>query len=274
MHTRCVIDIKSWVNPAPPPLSGPAPDRRERTTIKVEIVVVLLVTFGLSGLSSALGLVEDALQAGSLSDQTVALNTSRSSFSAIDLLFQVLGIVRLCAWGGLGLYLLWRADLVPRAIGLARPRLKIDLGHGVGLALVIGLPGLALYLVGNALGITLNVTPSALDDHWWRVPVLIAFALANSGAEEIVVVAYLISRLRRLGFGENKALLCSALLRGSYHLYQGLGAGLGNVVMGVVFGRYWQRTNRLWPLLIAHALIDIVAFVGYALLRDQLSWLP
>jgi membrane protease YdiL (CAAX protease family) len=37
-------------------------------------------------------------------------------------------------------------------------------------------------------------------------------------------------------------------------------------VMGLVFGRVWQRTNRLWPLVGAHALIDIVAFVGYALL--------
>ena len=77
-------------------------------------------------MSSILSLVEDALQTAALSDQTVALNSSRSSFSLIDLLFQLLSILRLCAWGALGLYLLWRADLAPRAIGLARPRLRID----------------------------------------------------------------------------------------------------------------------------------------------------
>ena len=64
------------------------------------------------------------------------------------------------------------------------------------------------------------------------------------------------------------------MIRGSYHLYQGLGGGLGNVVMGLVFGKFWQRTNRLWPLIIAHATIDSVAYVGYALLRGHVSWLP
>lgn len=268
-----MIDPKSWLTP-PAPETGPPIDPVEKRAIKIEIAVVLLVTFGLSGLSSILSLVEDALLAGSLSDQTVALNTSNSSLGFIDLLYQLLRILRLCAWGALGLYLLWRAGLGPRLVGLAKPRWKTDAPAGLGLAAVIGLPGLLLYLVANALGLNLTVVPSTIDDHWWRIPALVAYALANSGAEEIIVVAYLISRLRRLGLGENTSLLASALLRGSYHLYQGLGAGIGNFAMGLVFGRYWQKTNRLWPLLIAHALIDIVAFVGYTALRDHLSWLP
>ena len=65
----------------------------------------------------------------------------------------------------------------------------------------------------------------------------------------------------------------SALLRGGYHLYQGIGAGIGNVVMGLVFGRWYQLTNRVWPLVIAHSVMDIVAFVGYALLREHLGWI-
>ncbi|MDJ0394344.1 CPBP family intramembrane metalloprotease [Rhodococcus sp. G-MC3] len=268
-----MIDVKSWLNP-PPPEAGPPLEPSERRAIKIEIALVLLVTFGLSGLSSILSLIEDALLAGSLSDQTVALNTSSSSLGIIDLLYQLLRILRLCAWGGLGLYLLWRAGLGPRRIGLARPRAKTDLLQGLGLAALIGLPGLVFYLIGNAIGLNLTVLPSTINDHWWRLPALVAYAFANSGAEEIIVVAYLISRLRRLGLGENSSLFASAVLRGSYHLYQGLGAGIGNLLMGLVFGRFWQKTNRLWPLLIAHALIDIVAFVGYTALRTHLSWLP
>ena len=65
----------------------------------------------------------------------------------------------------------------------------------------------------------------------------------------------------------------SSLLRGAYHLYQGFGAGLGNIVMGLVFGYVWQRTGRLWPLIVAHGLIDAVAFVGYALAAGHLGWL-
>ena len=85
---------------------------------------------------------------------------------------------------------------------------------------------------------------------------------------------YLITRLRQLGWSENGSLLAQALLRGAYHLYQGLGGFVGNVVMGLVFGRVWQRTNRLWALVGAHALIDVVAFMGYALLAGRVGWLP
>lgn len=268
-----MIALKGWLSPATPD-TGPPPDPTERRAIKIEIAIVLLVTFGLSGLSSILSLVEDAMVAGSLSEQTVALNTSSSSLGFVDLLYQLLRILRLCAWGALGMYLLWRAGRGPRLIGLAKPVWKSDALPGLGLAALIGIPGLLLYLVANALGLNLTVVPSTIDDHWWRIPALVAYAFANSAAEEIIVVAYLISRLRRLGFSENSSLLASALLRGSYHLYQGLGGGIGNLAMGIVFGRYWQKTNRLWPLLIAHALIDIVAFVGYTALRGHLAWLP
>ena len=82
------------------------------------------------------------------------------------------------------------------------------------------------------------------------------------------------TRLRQLGWSENGSLLAQALLRGGYHLYQGLGGFVGNVVMGLVFGRVWQRTNRLWMLVGAHTLIDVVAFAGYALLAGRVGWLP
>ena len=68
------------------------------------------------------------------------------------------------------------------------------------------------------------------------------------------------------------AAFAAAVLRGGYHLYQGIGAFVGNLVMGLVFARYWQRTNRLWPLVGAHLLIDVVAFVGYALLGGVLPF--
>jgi membrane protease YdiL (CAAX protease family) len=90
----------------------------------------------------------------------------------------------------------------------------------------------------------------------------------------VLVVGYLLTRLRQLGMGENRALLVSAVVRGSYHLYQGFGGFVGNVVMGLVYGRVWQRTNRLWPLVLGHFLIDFVAFVGYAALSGLVSWLP
>lgn len=246
---------------------------RERFGLRVEIAIVLFVTFGLSGISAGLSLLDSALSPGGLGGRTVALNASRSNNSFLDLLFQLVGITRLLAWAALGLYLLWRSGIGPKLVGLARVKGK-DIGHGALLAAVIGLPGLALYLIAHALGVSVTIVPSSLSEHWWRLPVLILSACANSVAEEVVVVAYLITRLRKLGWSENGSLLASALLRGSYHLYQGLGGGLGNIVMGIIFGRYWQRTNRLWPLIFAHALIDAVAYLGYNVLRGRVGWLP
>lgn len=72
-----------------------------------------------------------------------------------------------------------------------------------------------------------------------------ASAAANSWAEEVVEVGYLLTRLRQLGCSDNRSVLVSALLRGSYHLYQGLGGFVGNVVMGVVFGRVWFTVGAL-----------------------------
>jgi membrane protease YdiL (CAAX protease family) len=70
------------------------------------------------------------------------------------------------------------------------------------------------------------------------------------------------------------AVAISATVRGSYHLYQGLGGFLGNAVMGVIFGVLFLRWKRATPMIIAHTLIDAVAFVGYAVLAGHVSWLP
>ena len=209
-------------------MTDPAIPRR---ALKIEVGVVLAVTFGMSAVTAILVLIDSALR--TLSKQTVALNPKRSYFDLIDLGLNLASIAQLVAWGALGLYLLARVA-----------------------------------------GLSASVVPSALDDTWWRVPVLIAAAVANSWAEEVIVVAYLITRLRQLGVSDGWAICWSSLLRGAYHLYQGFSAGLGNVVMGLVFGYVWRRTGRLWPLIVAHALIDFVAFVGYALAANHLSWLP
>ncbi|GAA4409340.1 hypothetical protein GCM10023147_52600 [Tsukamurella soli] len=141
----------------------------------------------------------------------------------------------------------------------------------MGLAAAIGLPGLALYAAGRELGLTAHVMPATGGVPWWRIIAYVLLAIANALAEEVVVVGYLTTRLRQLGFGAATTLAASAVLRGSYHLYQGFGAGLGNLVMGLIFGAAYLRWRRLWPLVIAHAIMDIVVYVGYATLGSHLG---
>lgn len=266
--------MRDWLSPARPATPVTITDPRERRAIKIELVLVLTVTLGLSGLGSLLSLLDSLLAPVPLAQQTARLNVPQADLGLIDMLRQLLSAARLFAWGALGVFLLWRGGIRLAAIGLDRTRPGRDALTGAGLAALIGIPGLGLYFVARAIGANLTVVPSSLDDTWWRPIVLVIAAAANAWAEEMLVVGYLITRLRQLGVRENASLLMAAVLRGSYHLYQGFGGFVGNVVMGLVFGRYWQRTNRIWPLVVAHTLLDVIAFVGYALLRDRVSWLP
>ena len=138
---------------------------------------------------------------------------------------------------------------------------------------LIGIPGLVFYLSAVHFGFSKQVVPSTLDDAWWEIIVLLIWSAANAFSEEIVVVMWLLTRLQQLRIPPWVALLLSAVLRGSYHLYQGWSAGLGNIIMGLIFGAYYLKTRRVWPLILGHFLIDAVAFVGYSLLRGHLSFL-
>jgi membrane protease YdiL (CAAX protease family) len=68
-------------------------------------------------------------------------------------------------------------------------------------------------------------------------------------------------------------LALGAVLRGSYHLYQGYGGFFGNAIMGVIFGWWFQRTRRVWPLVVAHFVIDAVSFIGYVYLHGHVGWI-
>ncbi|GEL16456.1 CPBP family intramembrane glutamic endopeptidase [Pseudonocardia asaccharolytica] len=257
--------LRSWL--APPPAAVPViDDPARRRLVVTEILVVLTVTLGLSALRGGLSLVDALLAPIPLNEQQVALNAPAARAGLVDLAFQLTRVLQLVGWGALGAYLLIRGGLALRAVGLDARRPVHDAGAAVGLAALIGIPGLGLYLLARAIGVSVTIAPTTLDDTWWRLPVLLLAAAANGWAEEIVMIGYLLTRLRQLGWSENRSVLAAAVLRGGYHLYQGLGGFVGNVAMGLVFGRYWQRANRLWALVAAHTLIDVVAFVGYAAL--------
>lgn len=232
------------------------------------------IVLGLSLLSSAAYAVikiVDRLTAGPpLGSQTTTLNPSVSPRPWLDLIYQMRSIVFALVPVALALYLLSEPGRsAVRRIGLELSRPWRDLGWGVTLAAAIGLPGLLFYAVGRALGITVQVQASGLNAHWWTVPVLVLAALQNALLEEVIAVGYLSERLRQLRWRGPAIVVTSALLRGSYHLYQGWGPFFGNVVMGVVFAEYYRRTRRVMPLVVAHTVMDVVAFVGYALIPAE-----
>ena len=242
-------------------------ERDVRRRVTVEIWIVLGLSLGRSAVNAIITLIARLTAPTPLKSQATALNQSASDRSYVDLALQLLSITFSLVPVALALYLLSaNGRSAVRRIGLDRARPVRDLAIGVGLAAVIGLPGLGLYAVGRAIGITVQIQASGLPPEWWAVPVLILSAVQNALLEEVIVVGYLVERLRELRWRTPMILAASALLRGSYHLYQGIGPFIGNAVMGVVFAEYYRRRGRVMPLVVAHALLDLVAFVGYALL--------
>jgi len=145
---------------------------------------------------------------------------------------------------------------------------------GAGLAALIGIPGIGLYALGRAIGQTVRVDTSGLPDQWWAAAILLTAAASWGILEEVLVVGYLMTRLRDLRWSLPAIIITSALLRGAYHLYQGWPMALGNVVMGLVFAWAYHRTGRLLPMIAAHSLMDVVAFVGPEVApQSVLDWL-
>lgn len=243
-----------------------------RTRLWWEIAIVLALSVGRSALYSVLSLVQALTREEALGDQSTSLNPGANAQQFWDVLYQLLGQFFALAPIALAIYLLWEPGRSAfRRIGLDFRAFGRDVGAGVLLVAVIGIPGLALYAGGRAVGITVQVDASPLDPSWWTIPLLLLAAVRAGLTEEVVFIGYLFDRLRRLGWSTWTIILSTAALRGAYHAYQGFGAIVGNIAMGIVFGWVYQRWGRVMPLVIAHALIDVVAFVGYPLAA---GWWP
>ena len=225
---------------------------------------MLALGLGQSAVYSIVRLADLVTREESLGSQTATLNPSLNSREIFDLTYQLLDIAFSLAPVLLVCFLLWspRRPHLAR-LGLSGFRPAGDGIRGLTLALIIGLGGLAVYLGARALDLGVAVNPAGLDAHWWTVPVLLLSALRAGLQEEVVVLGYLFARLRDVGWSTWQIILGAALLRGSYHLYQGFGGFVGNVIMGVIFGWLYTRWGRVLPFIIAHAVIDAAIFVGY-----------
>lgn len=248
----------------------PAAPVLSRGNLRVEILIVLGVSLGASALYAILRLA-DILSRGPLEEAQANLNTSASEREYIDLASQLLDIGLALVPVALALYLLNRDRLEGQAtahvrIGLDGRRPVADLAWGVVLFLAMGLGTLFVYWAGRSLGITAAISTNNLGDYWWTVPVLVLAAVKNGVLEQVIVVGYLFDRLRRLGFSPLAIVVSTALLRGSYHLYQGVGPFVGNVVMGLVFGWFYLKDGRIAPLVVAHSLLDVTGYLAPELL--------
>lgn len=237
--------------------------------IDLELWLVFGLSLGKSAIYSILAFVSALTAPRGLGGSSTTINESVDPRQWLDFSYQFAGIMFQFVPVALTLFLVGRGALAK--FGIIGTNLGKQLTIGFGIAAGIGIPGLALYLAARAMGLSAKVIATDVNPYWWTTPLLLLSAVAASVLEEMIMIGYVFHRLRERGMSDNKIVWLSSLIRGSYHLYQGVGGFVGNVVMGLIFGYVYKRTGKLIPLLFAHFLIDAVVFVGYAWAS---KWLP
>ena len=215
---------------------------------RTEIIIVVLVAFG-----SAIG-----------SSLLVAFGPARAYLAVRPLIFETMlwqtVLYELVILGVLGSFLGLRGWTL-RHVGLAP----------FGVSSALAGPGLAL-LAYMAYGATWLAAAPVLPHAAARASTLVAPGLSwaavallstiNPLFEEVFVAGYLVTALKRQ-CNTRLAVAVSVAIRVSYHLYQGALGVVTALPMGLVFTLAFACTGRLWPLVIAHALLDFIGLVSY-----------
>jgi membrane protease YdiL (CAAX protease family) len=241
----------------------------------LEALAVLGVSLGMSAIYALLSFIRTQVTiTGGFAHAQVPVIVQRASVHPwLDLLDALADVLNGVLPAFLAVVLLMRSP-GGRGLGIGLDRLRVsEVAQGAGFCALIGIPGLGLIWLGRQLGFNGQIIAVSFPDVWYRIPVLLLDAAQNGIVEEVVVTAFLLTRLRQLGWSNQRALGAAALLRGGYHLYQGYGGFAGNLVMGLIFGYWFQRTRRVVPLVVAHFLLDAISFIGYLYLAPHISWL-
>ncbi len=136
--------------------------------------------------------------------------------------------------------------------------------QGLGLAIV------AFMLSNAALMLSASVASAATAPALAAAPMatglfamagMLAASIVKAVFEEVLVCGYVVQSLRGR-FGIALAVNASIALRMSFHLYQGPTAFLAFAVFGLLFTLFYIRTGRLWPLIVAHALLEAVQLLS------------
>jgi membrane protease YdiL (CAAX protease family) len=162
----------------------------------------------------------------------------------------------------LGAFLTARGWTLER-IGL-KPTLRATL-QGLALVLLIYLINLAVWVLVSFVwpdAARAARTLSTLFEGSLSLGPVLAVSIVNPVFEEVFVCAYIVSALKERR-GVAFAVNVSTALRVTYHLYQGAAGVISVVPVGLVFAYYYARNGKLWPLIVAHGILDFIALMYY-----------
>ena len=92
----------------------------------------------------------------------------------------------------------------------------------------------------------------------------VVFQLVNPFFEELIVRAYLITRMRELTNSLAFAITTSVILQVSYHFYQGIWMALSYTGVFLLFSLYYAKTNRILAVILTHMIFDLSATLYYS----------
>jgi uncharacterized protein len=167
------------------------------------------------------------------------------------------------------LYLIWRSRERWSVFGVRRPRWLGDLLlGGVIWATAHGLCYAVVYQYGYLLSVLNGMVPMP-EVAFTQAPrgaaeyaLLVLACCANGFNEELLMRGYLLPRFEQLLGSTWKGLLLTTVLFALLHVYQGTYGVVAAAVLGLVYGVAFCWLRRLWPVAIAHALADFVAYAG------------
>ena len=139
----------------------------------------------------------------------------------------------------------------------------MDFARGLGLYVVLMLSSTLVQLMlwsglAGSIEAARQFTPTG------TVPALLVVAVTviNPVFEEFLWLGYGVNALERFGLGG--ACVISVALRTLVHAYQGAMAVVGILPLGIVMTLYYAGTRRLWPVIVAHAILDAIALARLA----------
>ncbi len=214
----------------------------KRLPPRIEFLIVIMWAFGLPIFSSIL-----SIGASDIDKREYFNNAALISVVVMEL--------------AQSLFLIWFLRI--RGWTLEKIGLRVTLrGTALGLGLLVVTYAVILAVQVGAQSVlpidmpaAFRAYPGAAADLSMHLVFLVS--TVNGIYEEVFVAGYVIASLAPVR-GLWTAVNVSTGIRLLYHLYQGPVGILSIVPMGLIFGYLFARTRQLWPLILAHILMDIV----------------
>lgn len=153
------------------------------------------------------------------------------------------------------------------ASALSRPWRSRDITTGLALAagilILIQILFVSVWFAYRPAGLALASYHTYGPLSWWAVAALVA---VNPAFEEVLYLGYAATVIRGQ-YGRRAACVAAVALRMLVHVYQGPLALLTVLPVAVLFTGYYLRSGRLWPLILAHAVLDLLALAMIAYVR-------